>query len=72
MKVQRSTEKTFCDYCKEPLVLGRHAIPMDLAKTLPKEKCGKCQTESLVSCILGLGHFVYVCEKCGHRWSNIQ
>lgn len=71
-RVRREPATTFCEYCGEVRAMGRHAIPADLAASLPKEKCSKCKTEAAVACTLGLGHFVYVCEKCGNKWSNIE
>lgn len=70
-KVKRSTEKVFCEYCGEPLAVGRHAIPLDLAKQDP-QACPKCGKNTFPACMLGLGHFVYACEKCEYHWSNID
>lgn len=71
MKIEREANRTFCKYCGEPLAAGRHAISEDIARG-HNENCPKCSTDTMAVCMLGLGHFIYVCEKCGHRWSNIN
>ncbi len=71
MKVKRSTQRSFCEYCGESFGLGRHGIPLDLAQRTPKEKCPRCQKETLASCILGIGDRVYVCKSCGREWDTI-
>ncbi|MBI4669814.1 MAG: hypothetical protein HY747_11670 [Elusimicrobia bacterium] len=72
MTIKRQTEQIFCKYCGEPKSLGNHAIALDLAQKIEKEKCRKCGTMTMAVCWLGLGHFVYLCEKCGKQWSNID
>jgi hypothetical protein len=72
MKIKRKAGTTFCEHCGELKSLGRHAIAADLAAAIEKQKCPECATETMSACILGLGHYVYVCENCSHVWSNID
>ena len=69
VKVKRSVERNLCEYCGEALSLGRHGIPLDMAL---RTQCPKCKKNVQASCMLGLGHFFFVCEHCGHKWSNIE
>lgn len=72
VKIKRQPDEAhYCKYCGEPKTLGNHAIPLKMAEQIEKEKCGKCDKETLASCVLGIGHFMYLCEN-GHRWSNLE
>lgn len=70
MEIKRNQNKSFCEYCGEPLGVGKHAVSQEEAERLPKEKCPKCDTNTLVVCVHGLGDFFYICEKCGEKWKS--
>jgi hypothetical protein len=69
-RIQRSPSRT-CQYCGFPNEIGVHALPADEVGDHQKMACPSCGTETLPICAVGMGHFIYLCEKCGHRWSNI-
>lgn len=71
-KINRKKGTYFCEYCGEPKGLGRHAIEEDLAERIIHSLCPNCKSDTKACCILGIGHFVYFCEKCGKKWTSIE
>ena len=64
----------FCEYCGEPV--GRrnshlHPAGGDQAAMAGSPPCQSCRLTPSHICVLGLGHFSYLCPN-GHRWSNIS
>lgn len=63
-------ESRNCDACGYPKEIGVHKLPLDEVKHNNKP-CSSCGTDTAPACAIGMGHFIYLCENCGDRWSNI-
>ena len=62
-----------CTYIIGPRDEDRHCVSADRAKALgfPNQPCPQCKELTIAHCMLGIGHFVFTCKKCHHKWSNI-
>lgn len=59
-----------CKYCGFHNSIGVHMLP-EKEESYNSMNCPECKYPTIPICAIGMGHFIYVCENCGSKWSNI-